>query len=189
MKMLKKINTIIVIINLLCIIFLLNYPVTGQQEDNIQPTEHEVRAAFLYNFIKFVKWPKQVFPNSQDPIVIGIVGQDPFGNILDVMIKGRTIQSKKIIIKRYHRYEDIHYCHALYMGLSEKRYQVAILKNLEGTPVLTIGDIEGFTRLGGMIKFITTDNQVGFEINLKAVEKSDLEISAKLLKLAKITNY
>jgi hypothetical protein len=180
---LKKLHTIIIYLVLL--IIPVSYTIIGQS----QPTEYEVRAAFLYNFIKFVKWPRQVFKSSQDPIVIGIIGQDPFGNTLDTMIKERTIQSKKIIIKRYHRHEDVRYCHVLYMGLREKRYQVAILKHLEGIPVLTIGDFEDFTRLGGMIKFIVADNQVGFEINLEAVEKSNLEISAKLLKLAKITNF
>ena len=164
----------------------LNGPSAEEIGRNPAPTENEVRAAFLYNFIKFASWPQKAFTDSREPIVIGIIGHDPFGNLLDSMVKDRTIQSRKLMIRRYPRIEDYADCHVLYIGFNEKRYQVAILQHLNGKPVLTIGAREGFTRLGGMINFVTIQNQVGFEINLDAVEKSNLEISAKLLKLAKI---
>jgi hypothetical protein len=175
-----------------CLLMAIQFPHisgNGQASQHSPPTEYEVRAAFLYNFIKFVEWPEDVFQDSLSPIVIGIIGQDPFGELMEALIKKRTIQSRTIIVKRFDRIEDYQYCHVLYLGFRERRYQVTILKHLQKTPVLTIGDSEEFTRLGGMIKFIVTGKQVGFEINLNAVERSRLEISAKLLKLAKITHY
>jgi len=171
------------------LISLFSPPTYSQITQAYKPSEYEVRAAYMYNFIRFVNWPEEVFSDSLEPIVIGIIGQDPFGKILDAMIEGRTIQSRRIVIKRFQRLEDYYPCHALYIGFKEKRYQVAILKLLEGTPVLTIGDLDGFIRLGGMINFIVASNQVSFEVNLKQVERSRLEVSAKLLKLVKIIRY
>jgi hypothetical protein len=179
-------NKTAIVISLLLIIVIFHFPIYGLNKQDSIPTEYEVRAAFLFNFIKFVEWPEEVFKDSLSPIILGIIGHDPFGKSIDTMIKDRTIQSRKIIIKRFPGIEDYEQCHVLYVGFNEKRYQVAVLKPLEGTPVLTVGDLDDFIRLGGMINFIITGNQVGFEINLDAVEKSRLEISAKLLKLARL---
>ena len=152
------------------------------------PTEYEVRAAYLYNFIKFVKWPKKTFSDTLQPIIIGIIGKDPIVNTLDEMVKGRTIDSHPIIVKNFQRQNINQVYHVLFIGSVEKRHQISILNNMENKPILTVGDVDYFTKIGGMISFFVEKDHVGFEINLNAVEKSDLEISAKLLKLAKISD-
>jgi len=149
-------------------------------------TEYEVKAAYLYNFIKFVQWPEEAFSDNMDPIVIGIVGDDPFIDKLKIFTEQKTVHSRHLVIEKYEPYHIINQCHVLYIVSVDRRFQVSILQRLERKWILTIGDAEYFTRIGGIINFITDEEHIGFEINITELQKSELVMSSQILKLATI---
>lgn len=151
-------------------------------------TEYEVKAAFLYNFGKFVEWPSAAFPNTGEYLVIGVLGENPFGTILDEAISGKTIQGKKLVVKRFTRVKDALNCHILFISSSEESRLTEILTTLANTSVLTVGEMQEFARRGGMIRFRMENNKVRFEINLAATERAGLTVRSQLLKLATVVS-
>ncbi len=151
------------------------------------PPEYIVKAAFLYNFAKFVEWPANVFPDDGSPFVLCVLGEDPFGSALD-SIKRKTVGARKLMIKRYEKAKDFKKCHMLFISRSKKNDLDKIFAQLEDLSVLTVSDIEGFALKGGIIGLFTADNKIRFEINVDRVKRSGLQISSKLLKLAKIVD-
>ena len=146
--------------------------------------EYEVKAAFIYNFAKFVEWPPEDARNTE-PITIAVVGKNPFGDALD-LLREKTIGDRKIVVKRFARVDDIVKCHILFICASENQRLPHILKITEKWHVLTIGDVTGFAQSGGIINFIIVDDKVRFEINVDAAQRAGLKISSQLLKLASI---
>lgn len=173
-------------LNLALAVALLAYGLCNPCARAQSPSEHQVKAVFLYNFAKFIDWPSDPSPDSRDPVVIGIVGEDPFGNLLERTVKGKTVDRREIVIKRFKRGQDLRGCHILFVSSSESKHLRAIFESLKGASVLTVGETEGFARLGGVINFTLEDNQVHFEVNVDAAERARLKISSKLLSLAKI---
>jgi hypothetical protein len=151
------------------------------------PQEYLIKAAFLYNFAKFVEWPANAFTHESDPIILCILGTDPFGNALD-SIEGKMINNRKLEIKRCETVEEAKNCHILFVSSSKKTSVPQILNAFKNLAVMTVGDMEDFGRLGGIINFIIVENKVRFEINLDSAQKAGLKISSKLLKLAIIVN-
>lgn len=149
-----------------------------------EPTEYSVKAAFLYNFLNYCEWPKTAFSGTNAPITIGVLGDDPFGTILDEIAKTKTVQGRKLVIRRFKRIADIEASHVLFISASEKGRLSRVLEALGDGPVLTIGETEGFSELGVVINFTMEQNKVRFEINLDAARKAELTISSKLLRLA-----
>ena len=148
--------------------------------------EYQVKAAYLFNFLKFVEWPEDAFPDPLAPIVIGISGDDPFGNALAQVIIGKTVQGRDLVIHKYHSGEDMRGAHILFIGPSEKKRLPQILSSLRGSSVLTVADTEGFLEEGGMIQFLSENNRVRFAINVDASSRAKLKMSSKLLSLAKV---
>ena len=148
--------------------------------------EYQVKAAFLYNFSQFVVWPTEAFPEAQTPLVIGIIGEDPFGAYLDEIVNGEKVNNRPLIIQRYHQVEEIKVCHILFVSQSETKRLEEILARLKGRSILTVGDIDGFAKQGGMIRFVTEKNKVRFGINVEAAKAAKLTISSKLLRPAEI---
>ena len=149
------------------------------------PGEYEVKAAFLYNFIAFTDWPATAFESPSSPIIIGLVGKDPFGAALDVMMKGERVKDRPLIVWRITRPEDLNRCHILFISDSEAKQMGEIIRRLRNEPVLTISDLPGFAEAGGAVGF-TTAGSVKFTINPAAVRTARLVISAKLLRLASL---
>ena len=147
--------------------------------------EYHVKAVFLYNFARFIEWPPEPGQGSQSPFIIGILGKDPFGEGLD-LLKGKAIQGRELVIKRFPRLDDLEKCHILFISASEKNQLPKILKAVEKFKTLTIGDVEGFTQAGGSINFFIEEQNIRFEINLKASQRQGVKISSQLLKLARI---
>ncbi len=151
----------------------------------------KVKAAYLYNFAKFVEWPDGAFENGESPFVIGVLGDDPFGRDLDATVKGKTIAKRAVKVRRL-RWDDqvdraqLKDCHILYIGGSEPRRFMEIVAALEDQPVLLVADIAGFAHDGGMIGFVLDGQRIVFEINREAVDRAQLKASARLLKLARI---
>jgi len=148
--------------------------------------EYEVKAAYLYNFLKFVEWPEHTFADSLAPIVIGIVGGDPFGSSLPQVVIGKTIQGRDLVIREYREGENLRGAQILFINTSEKKYLRQILAGLRGASVLTVADMSGFVEEGGMIEFLSEDNHVRFAINVDAANKAHLKISSRLLSLARV---
>jgi len=150
-----------------------------------QAPEYQVKAAFLYNFAKFVEWPAELLANDPS-FVIGLLGEDPFGPLLDEAVAGKTVRDKRIVVKRFSRLEDAAGAHILFISDSEAGNVSRIVKGLSRTPVLTVSDIERFAERGGMVQLETEQNRVRFAINVAAVERAGLKPSSQLLKLARI---
>jgi hypothetical protein len=148
--------------------------------------EYQVKAVFLFNFSQFVEWPANAFPEAQTPLVIGVLGADPFGSYLDETVHGEQVNNHPLVIQHYQRVEDIKACHILFISQSEMSGLDQILASLKGRNILTVGDAEGFVQQGGMIRFITEKNKVRFRINLEAAKAARLTISSKLLRPAGI---
>jgi uncharacterized protein DUF4154 len=167
----------------LAAIVVLSTPLIGYGESRMA-REYQVKAAFLYNFVKFVDWPASAFPPTGDPVVIGVIGEDPFGAILDKVLQGKTCcHDRKLVVRRFQRIEDVTECHVLFISSSEKARLADILQILDGASVLTVGEMDRFAERGGMIGFRRADNKLRFEINTDAASRAGLTISSQLLKL------
>lgn len=150
------------------------------------PSEHLIKAAFLYNFAKFVEWPAKAFPSAKTPLTICILGEDPFGSDLDETIDGETVNERKLVAKRVKRVQDGEPCHVLFISSSEKERLPEVLGAVKRSSMLTVGETERFAKLGGIINFTLEENKVRFEINVDAADRAGLKISSKLLKLARV---
>ena len=150
------------------------------------PTEYQLKAVFLFNFAQFVDWPQESFPEAQTPLVIGVLGEDPFGTYLDEIVGGETVNNRQLEIQRYRRVDEMKTCHILFISQSESKRLEQIVADLKGRSILTVSDSLGFTRYGGMIRFVTDKNKLRLRINLEAATAANLTISSKLLRPAEI---
>ncbi len=153
------------------------------QAQQSNPTEYQVKAAYLYNFGKFVEWPAKVTAAS-DFFSICVLGEDPFGSTFDATIAGESINGKKVVVKRITKPQEAVSCRILFISSSEESRLKEILAALDDTSVLTVSDISQFTRRGGMIRFVMEANRVRFEVNLTTAEHAGLTLSSQLLKVA-----
>jgi hypothetical protein len=147
------------------------------------PTEYEVKAAYLYNFGRFVEWPAKVTAASEF-FSICVLGDDPFGASFDATIAGESINGKKVVVARITKPQDAASCRILFISSSEESRLREILATLDKTSVLTVSDISQFTQRGGMIRFVTEANRVRFEVNLATAQHAGLTLSSQLLKVA-----
>jgi hypothetical protein len=151
------------------------------------PTAYQVKAVFLFNFSQFVDWPAASFADGRAPLVIGVLGSDPFGAMLDEIVRGETVNGRPLEVRRYDAVEQIgDPCHILFVGRSQDERLDAVLAALKGRSVLTVGDFEGFARRGGIIRFVTVGNKIRLRVNLAAAQDAKLTISSKLLRPAHI---
>ena len=153
------------------------------------PSEYEIKAAFLYKFGRYVEWPTSSFVDTDAPLVIGVLGKDPFGSYLDEIVLVARVQGRRVEAVRIKDLSEVNACHILFISSSEERRLSSTLAKLAGKSVLTVGESEWFARDGGMIRFETVDESLRLEINLRSVQSAGLEISSRLLKLARISSY
>ena len=173
----------------LCLLLVLGVVCSGgvvAVAESLAPTMHQVEAAFLFNFAKFVTWPDDTFRRSEDSLIIGVLGEDPVGVILEETVRDKTIMGKKLAVKRFMRVQDAVKSHILFLSSSEESHLPQILKGLERATVLTVSDMEQFAERGGMIAFTVEDQKVRFNVNVDAVERAGLKMGSQLLKLARI---
>ena len=145
--------------------------------------EYRIKAAFLYNFAKFVEWPPEAFEDNDSVLILGVFGDDPFGAALQ-SLRGKTVRGRSLTIKRFDSLLDLDQCHILFITSSAQQQQQKALESLEGSNVLTVGEIQRFAEMGGIINFVVRNNKLRFEINLDAGKRAGLMISSQLLKLA-----
>jgi hypothetical protein len=149
-------------------------------------TEYQVKAAFLLNFTKFVTWPAGCFPETTAPIVIGILGDNPFGDELARSVAGQRVQGRPILIEQGRSPAALAHCHLLFISGSERsrlKQHLAALREAHSA-ALTVSDVDGFLAAGGMIRFVVEQNKVRFEINAENAAAAEVSISSKLLSLA-----
>lgn len=149
-----------------------------------QPTEYEIKAAFVYNFAKFVEWPPEAFSKPSDSVRLCVLGNHPLASDLQQLIAGKTIGTRAVEVQRVSPLQ-IRGCHVLFVGTLESWRLQQVLESARGANVLTVGDIPGFIEQGGVIDFILDQNRIRFEVNLKAAQDAGLKLSSKLLSLAK----
>lgn len=150
--------------------------------------EYEVKAAFLYNFAKFVDWPPQTFAAASAPLRICVLGRDPFGDALSRIVQGKSISGRPIVRRQVDSAAEARACHILFLSLSDPVPLKQALDQLRGAPVLTVGEDRNFLSLGGIINFVLEEERVRFEINLAAAERHRLRVSSKLLAVARVVN-
>jgi hypothetical protein len=148
-------------------------------------TEYQVKAAFLFNFAKFVEWPADAFASADAPLQICVLGQDPFDRDFERGIEEKTVNGHAIEIVHPSGLLQAKACQILFVAASEGPHLQEILRGLKRTNVLTVGDAAGFARMGGIINFVLEDSRVRFEINIQAAERAHLKLSARLLTVAK----
>ncbi len=163
--------------------------VRAQVIDEAKATK--VKAAYLYNFAKFIEWPDDALGDEEAPFVIGVLGDDPFGRSLDDTVKAKKIATRAVEIRRLRWSKQVDRaklegCHILYISNSERSRLKQIVAALEDQPVLLVADMPGFASDGGMIGFVLEKQRIIFEINREALEQAKLKASARLLKLARI---
>jgi len=147
-----------------------------------RPTDFDVKAAYLYNFAKYVRWP----PHETGNFEICVLGNDPFGNALDQIARGEKIGGEDLTIRRLHSPADALTCRILFVGSSESKRIGQDMAVLSAHPILTVSDIDNFASQGGTIQFVNDEGRVRFVINRGAAEKSGLALSSELLKVAKL---
>jgi hypothetical protein len=151
----------------------------------VRSGEYDLKAAILFNLVKFIEWPATAYPSAQAPTVLCTLGRDPFGSALSDYA-GNSVNGRSLVIRRLQRDEDAHGCHLVYISSSERKLLPQVLKNLQTGPILTVGELEQFAARGGMIQLTVEEKQVHFTINLGVASREQLRIRSNLLALSRI---
>ena len=174
-----------VISNLFLISFALlqgSQPVLAQTPSR----EYQLKAVFLFNFTQFVDWPATAFENDQSPLVIGVMGENPFGVYLEQTVSDEKINGHPLVVQYYKNTEDIKSCHILFINIRETKKLEQVLAAVQGRNILTVSEHPDFLKQEGMIKFVTNNNKIKLQINMEACKESRMVLSSKLLRLAEI---
>ena len=154
------------------------------QAQQTKPSEYQVKAAYVYNFGKFVKWPDDAAANRSGAFTICVLGDDPFGTVLQSTLAGESLGGKSVTVKRVPTPQDAASCHILFLSTAQETKLKEILVALGQASVLTVSDIPKFSQRGGMIQFVLQGDRVRFEINRANAEGNGLILTSDLLKVA-----
>lgn len=148
--------------------------------------EYQLKAAFLFNFAQFVKWPADSFTSAGEPFYIGVLGDDPFDGALEQTVQGETVDKHKLIVRRSQNLESLEDCQLIFICKSEESHIAEILTKLDSKPILSVSEVVSFAQEGGIINFYIQGGKVRFEINPESAQHKRLKISSQLLTLGKI---
>ena len=157
---------------------------TAQGAGPTVATEQGFKAAFVFNLIQFATWPPAAFADASSPIVVGIIGTDPFGGLLDEAVRNQLVDERAIVIRRFARIADLKPCHMLVISQSEAARAKEIIQAVAGGNTLTVSDIPKFCQLGGMVGVEAGAKRVAFEVHATLLKSVGLHISSKFLKFA-----
>jgi hypothetical protein len=146
--------------------------------------ECEIKAAFLYNFTKFIEWPTRSPPDTTAPFVIGVLGDSPCAEPLERLVRNRKVNGRAITVRRVESIQDASATHILFVGNEQEARFGKLEPAIEALPILTVGESSSFASMGGAINFVLQDDKVRFEINTSSADHAGVRISAQLLKLA-----
>jgi uncharacterized protein DUF4154 len=164
----------------ICCVVVLTFSSAGEAQAGAN--EYQIKAAFLFNFAKFVAWPPQAFPDTSTPLVIGVLGQDPFGSYLDDIVRGERVDNRQLVVQRYHSPGEIKQCHVLFISRSESGRVNQIVAGLRNRNLLIVTDADGGDG-GVVIRFVNDGNRIRFKIDAQAAKAANLTISSKLMRL------
>jgi hypothetical protein len=150
----------------------------GQKD---KASEYNLKAAFIYNFTRYIDWKNDADENE---FIIGIIGNSPINDPLGEIVKTETVDNKKIIIKRFNKPADISFCHILFISQNAAAGLEDILAKTTGKGMLVISEQDGYAELGTAINFVIINRKLKFEANVKAINSAGLTASSQLLKLA-----
>ena len=150
------------------------------------PTEYQAKAAYLFNFLKFVEWPDDPAAGPPGKWVIGFVGDTPIGDELPRLAEGKNVLGRDLLVKKFQATDNLRGCNILYISASEKKHLPSILAELRGSSVLTVADMDNFIGGGGMIQFVVEDARVRVAIDVGSTSRAHLKVSSKLLALARV---
>lgn len=156
-------------------------PVEGQA-----PAEYELKAAFLYNFARFVEWPPETFGGSDAPFILGVAGDDAFGSILDQLVREKTARGRRVEVKRFRRPEQLSFCHILFVSPSVEGAFLPALERSGSHGVLIVGELESFARRGGTVALFIEDSRVKVAINAERARRAGLQVGAQLMSVARL---
>lgn len=176
----------ITIRHLICSCLFITLSMSSSYAQNTSTPEYQLKAVFLFNFTQFIEWPEGSFATEQSPLIIGILGEDPFGSYLSDVVSGEKVNGHPIMIMHFRNYEDIKTCHILFIANNEMNKMEQITASLKKHHILTVSDAPNFLYQGGMIRFFIKNNKIQFQINLDVAREDNLVISSKLLRLADI---
>ena len=151
-----------------------------------QEREYSIKAQFLLRMIKYTTWPKSSFEKKDAPLVVTVIGKDPFGKVLEETFEDETVHGRTVEIGRSSKVPEDLEGHVVFCGKLEDEERARLLKSCRGEPVLLVGDTPGLAAAGASINFFLRDGKIAFEINIDAVREASLKISPAVLKLAKI---
>jgi len=160
-------------------------PIRAQASPSV---EYQVKAAFLFNFAKFVEWTPDALPSDKSPITLCVFKHDPFGAALAEVIRGKTINNHEVTARRINQLPELKSCQLVFVSSVEDKHLSEVLGSLKGTSAIVVGEGAGFAEHGGGIQFFLEDNKLRFAINVDAVHRAHLTVSSKLLALAKIVH-
>lgn len=148
--------------------------------------EYRFKAAFLYNFVKFVEWPADTFTGPSEPLAICVAGRNPIAPQLEGIVKGRTVAGRALQVRVLPDMQAVERCHVLFITASEKKRAWILLDQIANASVLTVGETDEFTAVGGMVNLKLAGTQIRIQIALDHIQHAKLLVSSKLLSLAEI---
>lgn len=148
--------------------------------------EYNLKAAYLYNFANFVKWPPERFADETAPIVVAIVGEDPFGKLLERTFKDKKVGKRPLQLERFEDASKLADCHVLFVSRSEKKSFAKIVEYGKPRSILIVTEMDGAIGHGGIVNFFIEKKRVRFEIQIDEAKRFKLTISSKLLQLARV---
>jgi hypothetical protein len=178
LRLMKALTMAMLALNLLAATGL---PAGGQSG---QVSEYAAKAAFLYNFAKYVEWPAHAFPADDSPVIFGVLGENPFGTTLQQIIGDKRIGMRPLVVRHFETAVEARECHVLFIKTDRRRTDEAV-KAIGTAPVLTVGEAKGFLGAGGVINFFLEGNFIRFEISNDNAKRGGLKLSSKLLSLGK----
>jgi hypothetical protein len=168
---------------LMCLALL---PLHAQTPPPDPAREYALKSVFLYNFCRFIEWPSKAFASPTEPLIIGVIGQDPFGSLLEEAVQGESLRGRPIRIEHYREPREAVRCHLLFISRSEMSRLNQILAAVAGRSVVTVGESDAFLERGGMIALTTEENRVRLRINPNRLRGASVDVSSKLLRVADI---
>jgi hypothetical protein len=173
----------------LALVFLIAAAIETPSGAQVTPSvEYKAKAAFLFNFVRFVEWPPDAIQSGESPFTLCVFRYDPFGSSLDEVIAKQTLNNRRLVVQRINKPMDLKSCQLVFVSNREEKHLPEILNSLEGASALVVGEGQDFAEHGGAIQFFLENKQLRFAVNLDAVNRARLTVSSKLLALARIVH-
>jgi len=150
--------------------------------------EYQLKAAFLLNFAKFIEWPANPARDEKTPVAVCIFRFDPYGGALDEIVRGKKINNRDVVVRRVSELPDLKACQMIFLSSREDHMLPEALNSLQGSNALVVGESDGFAERGGAIQFYLENNRLRFAVNVDALQRAQLNVSSKLLALARIVH-